>query len=58
MIKKIGDIFYLLTEDGKKKIGEFTTKFQAEEREKEILKKKRKKALEGYKSDRDKGNIV
>lgn len=58
MIKKIGDRWMLLTKDGKKKLGVFTTKFQAEEREKEIVKAKRAKAMEKFKSDRDKSNIV
>jgi len=58
MIKRIGDRFLLLSKDGKKRLGEFPTKLQAEEREKEIIRIKRAKALEKFKSDRSKANIV
>ena len=58
MIKRIGDRFVLLSKDGKKRLGEFPTKLQAEEREKEIIRVKRAKALEKFKSDREKGNLI
>jgi len=58
MIKRIGDQFVLLSKDAKKVIGKFPTKLQAEEREKDIIKIKRTKALEKFKSDRVKRNIV
>lgn len=58
MIKQIGDRFFLLSENGREKLGEFTTRAEAEEKEAEIIKNKRKKALESYKSDRDKENII
>jgi len=45
MIRKVEDKFVLLSRDGKKVLGEFASKFQAEEREKQILKIKRAKAL-------------
>ena len=58
MIKKWNDRFVLLSKDGKKKLGEFTTRGQAEEREKEIVRIKRAKALDKFKGERQKANIV
>ena len=58
MIKKWNDRFVLLSKDGKKKLGEFTTRGQAEEREKEIVRIKRAKALDKFKSERDKRSII
>jgi len=58
MIRKIGDGYILISKDGKKQLGEFSTKLQAEEREKELTRIKRAKALEKFKSDRNKRNIV
>lgn len=57
MIKKFGDKFFLLSKDGKKKLGEFTTKAEAEEREKEIVSAKRAKAIDKFKGERQKDSL-
>lgn len=57
MIKKINNKFILFSIDGNKKLGEFTTKAEAEEREKEIERIKRAKALDKYKGERQKASI-
>lgn len=43
MIRKEGDKYVLYTKDGKKKLGTFSTRKAAEEREKEVIYFKNKK---------------
>ena len=54
MIVKEKDKYILYSLDGKKRLGEFPTQQQAEEREKEIQRIKRAKALKDYQAPEDK----
>ena len=56
MIRKVEDKYILLSKKGKK-LGEFSTRSDAEEREKEIIRVKRARALDKLKSDRSKSTL-